>query len=426
MGIISLPAQPVRTLIVGNTETIDLAALFGLSIPFQCVEQCTDNTNVATATAFGTTLTIVPVSEGTATITIVDTYVRVTVEFPIVVQADPAEVTVLEHSLAAVARGLLSGASNTLGARLESVHRGTGARIAGRRVGATPWPRAQQRWAQDAAGGGHDLTLGAFDTDPWGAAQHQGVASDRLLGNSSFEMSLIASRGTSWALWGAGDMHAFEGKPEAGSYDGNLTSAYLGFDAQGEGWIAGAALSRSSADADYSFSSSLGAGKGTVETTLTTFHPYVQWSLGQSGRMWAMAGVGTGEATFVRGTDGAGTSRQPSELTLRMGMAGIRTELLRFGGFELALRGDAGIAALETEEGATALDGLAVSAQRIRVGLEAGYAMATTAGGTLTPFLDIGGRFDGGDGDTGSGVEVRQAFAIAAPRLALRRRRARW
>ncbi len=406
VGIISLPPLPVRTLIVGNAEIIDLAEVFGFPISFQCVEQCTDNANVATATAHRTTLTIVPVSEGTATITIVGTYVQLTAAFPIVVQADPAEVTVLEHSLAAVARGLLSGASNTLGARLESVHRGAGAQIAGRRVGATPWPRAQQRWAQDAAGGGYDLTLGAIDTDPWGAAQHQGVASDRLLGDSSFEMSLIAGRGASWALWGAGDMHAFEGKPEAGSYDGNLTSAYLGFDAQGEGWIAGAALSRSSADADYSFSSSLGAGKGTVETTLTTFHPYVQWSLGQSGRMWAMAGVGTGEATFVRGTDGAGTSRQPSELTLRMGMAGIRTELLRFGGFELALRGDAGIASLETEEGATALDGLAVSAQRIRVGLEAGYAMATTAGGTLTPFLDIGGRFDGGDGDTGSGVEV--------------------
>ena len=405
VGIISLPPLPVRTLIVGNAEVIDLAEVFGFPISFQCVEQCTDNANVATATAHRTTLTIVPVSEGTATITIVGTYVQLTAAFPIVVQADPAEVTVLEHSLAAVARGLLSGASNTLGARLESVHRGSRARIAGRRVDATPWPQAQQRWAQDAAGG-HDVTLGAFDTDPWGATQHQGVGSDRLLGDSSFEMSLIAGRGASWALWGAGDMHAFEGKPEAGSYDGNLTSAYLGFDAQGEGWIAGAALSRSSADADYSFSSSLGAGKGTVETTLTTFHPYVQWSLGQSGRMWAMAGVGTGEATFVRGTDGAGTSRQPSELTLRMGMAGIRTELLRFGGFELALRGDAGIAALETEEGATALDGLAVSAQRIRVGLEAGYAMATTAGGTLTPFLDIGGRFDGGDGDTGSGVEV--------------------
>ena len=37
-----------------------------------------------------------------------------------------------------------------------------------------------------------------------------------------------------------------------------------------------------------------------------------------------------------------------SDVTLRMGSAGLRSELLQFGGFELALRGDAGIASLAT------------------------------------------------------------------------------
>ena len=408
VGIISLPAQPTRTLIVGNPEVIDLAEVFGLPISFGCVDQCTNDANVATATVARSLLTIVPLAEGTATITIAGTFVQVTVEFPVVVQADPAEVTVLEHALAAFARGLLSGASNTLGTRLESVHRRAGASMGGRRISTTRWPRANQRWAQAGANDAPDAhsAFGADAADSTDWPGRQGVSLDRLLGGSSFEMSLIANRGTKWSVWGAGDLHAFEGKPEAGSYDGSLTSAYLGVDVEGAGWIAGAAFSRSSAEADYNFTSDLGAGSGTVETTLNVVHPYVQWSLGQRGRIWAMAGIGVGEASFRRDADRSAQRPPPSDLTLRMGMAGLRSELLQFDKFELALRGDAGIVSLATDDGPTALDGLAVSAQRVRVGVEAGYALESTGGGILKPFLDIGGRYDGGDGQTGFGVEV--------------------
>ena len=410
VGIISLPAQPTRTLIVGNPEVIDLAEVFGLPISFGCVDQCTNDANVATATVARSLLTIVPLAEGTATITIAGTFVQVTVEFPVVVQADPAEVTVLEHALAAFARGLLSGASNTLGTRLESVHRRAGASLGGRRISTTRWPRANQRWAQAGADDAPDahsaFAFGAEAADSADWPGRQGVSLDRLLGGSSFEMSLIANRGTKWSVWGAGDLHAFEGKPEAGSYDGSLTSAYLGVDVEGAGWIAGAAFSRSSAEADYNFTSDLGAGGGTVETTLNVVHPYVQWSLGQRGRIWAMAGIGVGEASFRRDASRSAQRPPPSDLTLRMGMAGLRSELLQFDKFELALRGDAGIVSLATDDGPTALDGLAVSAQRVRVGVEAGYALESTGGGILKPFLDLGGRFDGGDGQTGFGVEV--------------------
>ena len=408
VGIASLPAQPVRTLTVGKTESIDLAEIFGLPIPFHCVDPCTDNANVATATVVRSVLTIEPLAEGTASITIA-AYGQISVEFPVVVQADAAEVAVLEHALAAIARGMLSGASNTLGARLESTHHQAGASIGGRRVPTTPWPRYHQRWAQHAATGvgapamhSPRSTFNAMAAD---LPRQQGVDLDRLLDGSSFEMSLIANRDTKWAVWGAGDIHAFKGKPKSGSYDGDLNSAYLGVDVQGEGWIAGAAVSFNSAEADYDFTSSLSHGRGRVETTLTVLHPYVQWSLGQRGRMWAIVGVGVGEASFVR--DSAQTVKpEPSDLTLRMGLVGIRSELLQFDDFELALRGDAGIASLETDNGPTALDGLAVSAQRVRVGVEAAYVLGTTGGGTFKPFLDVGGRFDGGDGQTGFGVEL--------------------
>ena len=412
VGVFTLPAQQARTLIVGNFAIIDLAETFGPNIPFICAEPCSDNPNVATGAVSKTRLRIDPVSEGSATITIV-AYGQVAVQFPVVVEADAAEVAVLEDALAAIARGLLAGASNTVGARLETPHRLAGSAIVGRRATASPWPQAASQWAANPALGalGPGLPFGDAP-DPGQAPQ---VALDRLLGRSSFEMSLLATQGTSWALWGAGDLHAFEGKPEPGGYDGSLTSAYLGMDAQGDGWIAGAAISHSRADADYDFASNLSTGKGTLETTLTVLHPYAQWSFGNGGRMWAMAGVGTGEATFARDSEPAGTVREPSDLTLRMGMAGIRAELAQFGTLELALRGDAGVAALETDGDTTALDGLAVSAQRVRVGVEAGYALATAGNGTLKPFVDIGGRYDGGDGPTGAGVEVAAGVRYRSP-----------
>ena len=417
VGIASLPTQPVRTLTVGKTEVIDLAGVFGLPIPFACGDPCTNNAKVATAsTAFRGVLTIDPLTEGTATI-VVSAYEQLIVEFPVVVQADAAEVAVLEHALAAVARGMLSGASNTLGARLESPRREAGVRIGGRRIKKTPWPQANRkwpqtnpRWVQDApTASTADWAFDAMAADSAhsaGLPRQQDSTLDHLFGSGSFEMSLLADRGTKWAVWGAGDMHAFEGKPKAGNYDGDLTSAYLGVDALGDGWMVGAAVSRSSAKADYDFTSSLGNGSGKVETTLTVFHPYMQWSLGQRGRIWASAGVGVGEASFVRDSKRSAERPKPTDLTLRMALAGLRSEWLQFGAFELALRGDAGIASLKTDDGPTALDQLAVSVQRLRIGVEAGYVLGTAAGATLTPFLDVGGRFDGGDGQTGFGVEV--------------------
>ena len=61
---------------------------------------------------------------------------------------------------------------------------------------------------------------------------------------------------------------------------------------------------------------------------------------------------------------------------------------------------------IETEDGNGAADGLAADVNRIRIGLEGSLRSDTGNGGMVEPFGQVSLRSDGGDGDTGTGVEI--------------------
>ena len=50
-----------------------------------------------------------------------------------------------------------------------------------------------------------------------------------------------------------------------------------------------------------------------------------------------------------------------------------------------------------------------------RAAVEASHAQFFADGGSLKPSLEVGGRFDGGDGETGAGLEVGAGLAYADP-----------
>ena len=375
-------------------------------------------------------MVLTPVAEGTARLRVTDgdcgpadETCAITLDFLVTVQANEAEVAVLQQALAAVGRGLLAGAANTIGARLEMGGYGPHFSVGGRRIAPLGLDAATSNLANGGLAGSDPFHPWRGASDPmrstfpndggWSNGGHRAGAalgSSRLLHGTAFEMPLVGGpkRNSSWAMWGAADFQSFSGKPEEGGYDGSMSTAYLGVDGRGDAWVAGASVSRTRAESDYDFESQAGtdnatSGKGTMSTDLTVFHPYAQWSLGEKGRAWVMGGFGTGEAELER--EGA-DSPQPSDMTVTMGMAGVRVELGRPGGVDFALRGDVGTAQLETKDGLGALDELQVSAQRARIGLETSLPLVVEDGSALTPFLDVGARVDGGDGQTGTGVEV--------------------
>ena len=241
---------------------------------------------------------------------------------------------------------------------------------------------------------------------------------ESLVWGRSFALPLQkpGAPGSAWTLWGAGDIQGFQGDPGSGRYDGQVRSLYLGVDAQWQAqWLAGAALAQSWGETKYG--AGPGGSAGQLETTLTSIYPYVRGTLGAGLEVWAMGGYGRGEAEMTQaGTAGAATS----DLSLAMGATGARQPMTHLGDVELAVVGGAGYLSLATEDGTSGVADLDVAVQRARLAVEAAWAS-----GGLAPYVQVGGRYDGGAGQTGAGLETVAGLRYTNERLEFEAR-GRW
>ena len=253
---------------------------------------------------------------------------------------------------------------------------------------------------------------------------------ESLIWGRSFALPLSGS-GTeagpsAWTLWGAGDVQGFNGTPRQGQYDGQMYSLYLGLDKRwAERWLAGAAVARSWGTTDYEAGG--GGSAGQVETSLTSVYPYVRGAFESGLEVWAIGGYGRGEAentqqggaTAPGGSTGTSASAS-SDLRMFLGATGARQPMTEYGGVQLALVGGAGYVTLATDEGAPLLGNLDVTAHRARLAVEVmGQYEA------LAPYVQVGGRYDGGDGQTGAGLETVAGVRYTSERVAFEAR-GRW
>ena len=201
--------------------------------------------------------------------------------------------------------------------------------------------------------------------------------------------------------------------------DGEVTTGILGADAEWERWLAGVALSVSEGEGSFD---QPGVDSGTVESSLTSVNPYVRYEASDRLSVWGLVGYGTGDMTMTQAARGERTETVTrTDLMLRLGAAGARGVLLEAdedGGIDLALRGDAFLVQMESEAAANTVETKA-DASRLRLVLEAGRSFALGEGAVLTPMLELGLRHDGGDAETGTGVEVggRIRYTDAGSRL---------
>ena len=410
------------TLEVGEQQSVNLAdVLRDLDVPYRgnFHPPSSDDDSIATASLAGRSLTVAAVTEGAAVITVAATDAAIFLVFGVTVETSAEETAVLEDALAAVGRGLIASAGSTIGARLESdENKGDvwGGLRAAPSVSVAPW---SQRSVLDGSGHWGDPLGHGYPgiEDPYLRDSMRYTAA-RWLRGARFEMPFRGpgNSARSWSVWGAGDWHAFEGKPDDGLYDGSLTSVYLGVDVRDDRWVSGAAVSRAMADATYAFGPEGQRQKGRLQTELNVIHPYAQWSFDDRGKAWAILGFGDGEATAER--DGQDASKASSDLTMLMGLGGMRYAFGPWARFDFVLKGDAGFANLGTDEGPRAIEGLAVNVQRLRAGAEASLPMAF-GGIPVTPFIDIAGRYDHGHGATGGGMELAGGFRYRSPLVGL-------
>ncbi len=239
------------------------------------------------------------------------------------------------------------------------------------------------------------------------------LEADEVLSGTSFQFSPLGSEGA-WTLWGRGSASRFEGRPERGfSMEGEVLSGYLGFDTRlGADLLAGVAASRSEGAMSYRFA---GGTEGEMDTVLTGVHPYAHWSPRAGLGLWATLGYGAGEATLDDGVEGPATT----DLAMRMAAAGARKELAPAHGVDWALKADAFLVRLDTEELDNLLPAVSAESHRLRVAAEGSAEAAFDGGSRLRGTVELGARLDGGDADEGAGVETGGRVAWTDPRLGL-------
>ena len=238
------------------------------------------------------------------------------------------------------------------------------------------------------------------------------TAQDLLLGSSFHLVSQTdeGGGGAAFSAWGRVSTGGFQSEADDLTMDGDVTTGLLGFDAEWKRLLAGLVLAHSEGDGGYNLS---GGDQGSIESSLTGVYPYARLRLNDRVLLWALAGAGSGDLTLVWRDEAIDTG-----LGMRLGAIGVRGTLLAGGDFDLAVKSDALWVRTESDA-AAGLAAASAQVSRLRLILEAGRTMTLASGAVLAPTAQIGLRHDGGDAETGTGVEVGAGIRYTAGMLTI-------
>ena len=286
-------------------------------------------------------------------------------------------------------------------------------------------------------GGGSHVTVGGINLsgapgvepeadDPFGLPEWakqtrreedaQTLTADDLLLRSAFHLSSGGGEGPgegpAFTAWGRVSTGGFEATVDDTTMDGNVTTGLIGFDAEWERALAGIMLSQSEGEGAYRLDPAKGDDAGTVESTLTGVYPYAKLELNAKVSAWALAGMGSGEFTLHQ----EGKEPMPTDITLRMGALGVKGQVLDgtgASGLGVNVKSDAmwvGTKSSDTSE----LAPTEGDVMRLRLILQGERIFEGGNGATFTPSAEVGLRHDGGDAETGTGVEVGAGLRYTA------------
>ena len=366
--------------------------------------------------------------------------------------ASEAQRRAVESTVAALATRTVSSALDNIGDRLgdgvpavsltlagESVPiTGPGTAATGRNAPHGPNPGA----CPDGFGRGYGLAGFGNGIGAGGCIGPAGrdVDADSVLSASAFSLPLGPAAGEAgfdpkaplWSVWGRGDLGHFAGRPEPGMhFSGKTRTGWLGVDARGpirgsggsRLWVAGLAVSRGTSKSDYSFEGGTDpSDRGRLETRMSALWPYGRWTFENGLELRGMAGAGAGK---LRHIPGGGDPEEESKLRMWTVSVGLKRQLQPLNGIDLAAQGDVSFVRMETARGEQTIDGQRTDSWRLRAGVEGSRRFEAEDGRSYTPFLELAARQDGGDGLTGTGLEVAGGVRHGAPGLEIELR-GRW
>ena len=246
---------------------------------------------------------------------------------------------------------------------------------------------------------------GLFD----GGLPSMGLGGENLLTSSSFALTRETRQGGILSFWSRGARSSFAGREEALSLGGDVRTTMVGADYAKGPLVAGLSLSNSRGLGEYA-----GVSGGQVASAVTGLYPWLGYTLSDRVSVWGVTGYGKGALTLTPGEGAALTSG----LSMAMAAAGTRGALVAGGarGFELAFKADAlwvgtSIDGVEGPGGNVAATAAAVT--RFRTGLEGSRDYTLAGRLSLRPSGEVGLRHDGGDAETGAGLDVGGGLVVS-------------
>ena len=255
-----------------------------------------------------------------------------------------------------------------------------------------------------------------------------------LLANSSFAFGSQASGGGLFSFWGRGAVSNFDGREGDLTLDGEVTTWLLGTD-WSWGPMAGRwrcqTVHRRADGVPQQQRRQLRQHRPRSRLRGRDRHPHRGVPLGTprfTDRLeaWGAAGYGQGELEVTpklsTGQDGTTLT---TDLNLWLAAAGLRGTLLDGGTDGITLTGKTDAMAVGTSSAqVTGADGNLAAAEatvtRLRLGLEAQRPLSfgepdAAARATLTPSLELGLRHDGGNAETGFGLDLGGGITLSHP-----------
>jgi len=189
-------------------------------------------------------------------------------------------------------------------------------------------------------------------------------------------------------------------------YDGDTTAFHIGGDTAWRDGLIGVAVSHSSGDIDFTVTAD--GMKSTLETSVTSVHPYLSRRINGS-QLWLTAGYGSGDAELKE--PGTVIKTDVTITTAAFGIAHARGDL-----FTAGLSAQYNRAKLDaaTGDGKT-LPATTADTIRITANAEAGWTH-----GPWRPFLTFALRHDSGDGNTGGAADLGGGVEWQTPTVLVR------
>lgn len=252
---------------------------------------------------------------------------------------------------------------------------------------------------------GQDMAVCAADDQAqrmqlWSTTSPWNPTLGELLSGCHISRSITTSNAR-FGVWGRGAFRRFNGRgDDALSIRGDVTTGMLGADYQwktiaeeGGHWLVGILLAHSQSSGSFRLSDQ----SGDLKAHMTGFYPYVSYRA-SSWHAWMSGGYGWGDATMQKEEEG--------QLVSRFGAIGLRAHLASTQSVHFAYQGD--VLFTDAKMASYTMRGEAV---RIRVGLEGAFQMWEG----VHPYLEANVRQDGGDTESGIGMELGGGVRIDYP-----------